>query len=146
MKYWTDTIYVGLGSGAHGMTGRNRYSNVADPARYEAAVTKGALPHETFTKLTPMVRFKDALIMGLRLVDGVDLRLLGERYHIDAKAFVDGTVEDLHKAGLLAFSWNRVTLTDRGETTLQPCLLPVGVNVTRTERQHAGPFRDVTIR
>ena len=72
------------------------------------------LPLASLTELTPESRFKDALIMGLRLVKGVDLASLGKRYGIDALAFVLETVGDLDKAGLFRVEGNTVLLTHRG--------------------------------
>jgi oxygen-independent coproporphyrinogen III oxidase len=114
LKYWDDSIYIGLGSGAHGMTGRARYANPEELEQYEAAVKQNRLPTATATELTPETRFKDALIMGTRLVRGVDLELLGERYQVDAKAFVIDTIGDLSDAGLFVLDGGLLTLTPRG--------------------------------
>lgn len=114
MKYWSDRIYIGFGAGSHGMTGRHRYANLADPRVYEQAVGSGVLPVDTLDELTPFARFKDALIMGLRLVQGIDLGKLGRRYDIDGIAFVRETAGDLVTEGLLRFSSQSVTLTPRG--------------------------------
>ncbi|MBI4964809.1 MAG: radical SAM family heme chaperone HemW [Desulfomonile tiedjei] len=114
MKYWQDQVFLGLGMGAHGMTGRDRYANVATLADYEAAVNAGNLPFESSAALPPEVRFKDALIMGLRLVKGMDLAVLGRRYGVDAVSFVMESIGDLSDAGLFVFNGAVLSLTDRG--------------------------------
>jgi len=114
LKYWSDALYVGLGVGAHGMTGRTRYANAEHLARYEQMLQRGEFPFASVEELTPETRFKDALIMGLRLVEGVDLAVLGSRYGLDATAFVRQTVGDLVVEGLVALEQNRVMLTSRG--------------------------------
>ncbi len=114
LKYWQDKIYLGVGTSAHGMTGRHRYANSESLEEYEDAVRKGRLPLASLTELTPEGRFKDALIMGLRLVKGIDLDLLGERYGIDAVTFVRDTVGDLDRSGLFRFEGNTLLLTHRG--------------------------------
>jgi oxygen-independent coproporphyrinogen III oxidase len=114
LKYWEDSIYVGLGAGAHGMTGRARYANLEDLDQYEAALNKRQLPIAVMTELTPESRFKDALIMGMRLVRGIDLRRLSDQYQADAKAFVMDTIEDLSESGLFVLDGESLTLTPRG--------------------------------
>ena len=72
------------------------------------------MPFESLTELTPEIRFRDALIMGTRLVAGVDLQLLGKRYKVDAEAFVQTTIGDLSDSGLFTIERNRLILTTRG--------------------------------
>jgi oxygen-independent coproporphyrinogen-3 oxidase len=52
--------------------------------------------------------------MGLRLVEGLNLSVLGERYGVEARSFVLETIGDLLEAGLLALNGDRVSLTPRG--------------------------------
>ncbi len=114
LKYWTDKVYIGVGAGAHGMTGRHRYANCADIKEYEEALGRGDLPVATMTPMSPMDRFRDALIMGLRLVEGIDLRLYGEQYRMDCRAFTAETVGDLEQSGLLVRTGDNLRLTPRG--------------------------------
>lgn len=114
LKYWSDEIYLGFGAGAHGMTGRARYANIEDPAGYRRSIASGKPPVGSVTELTPETRFKDALIMGLRLVSGLDLDRLGARYSVDARRFVLETIGDLHPAGLFVLDGHHLRLTPRG--------------------------------
>jgi oxygen-independent coproporphyrinogen-3 oxidase len=114
LKYWTDCMYLGIGAGAHGMTGRRRYANMENPSLYRAALQRGDFPFADVVEMTPETRFKDALIMGLRLVTGVNLADLGRAYAVDARSFIEDTVGDLRAAGLLALDGDRVFLTSRG--------------------------------
>jgi oxygen-independent coproporphyrinogen III oxidase len=114
LKYWTDCVYIGFGPGAHSMNGRTRYANFGDLTHYERAVQAGDLPMETTTELTPEMRFKDALIMGLRLVAGLNLELMSDRYHVNAQQFIIKTVGDLMDQGLLRIQGEVVLLTDKG--------------------------------
>jgi len=114
LKYWQDAIYLGLGPGAHGMDGRRRYANITDLKDYFSVLDRGALPFDSVTTLTPWGRFKDALIMGARLVRGLDLKRLGQRYGIDAIEYVESTACDLREAGLFWLEGDVLVLTDRG--------------------------------
>jgi len=114
MKYWQDELFLGFGMAAHGMTGRRRYANLENLADYQALLDGGTRPFASVDALTPEVRFKDALIMALRLVKGVDLAALGRRYQVDAVSFVEETIGDLEDAGLFVFHGDVLSLTDRG--------------------------------
>ncbi len=96
------------------MTGRHRYANLGDLADYQRAVNQGTLPFAHMEELSAETRFKDALIMGLRLVKGLDLDLIGRRYRVDARAFVLETVGDLREAGLFVLQGETLRLTDKG--------------------------------
>ena len=96
------------------MTGRVRYAHSEDVSSYISAITAGELPFSTFTRLTPEERFKDALIMGLRLVEGIDLVQLGNRYRTNALSFVIRTIGDLIESGLSSITDGRLQLTPRG--------------------------------
>jgi oxygen-independent coproporphyrinogen-3 oxidase len=113
LKYWTDRVFMGLGSAAHGMTGQVRYINHERLTEYEAALRSRCLPEQRIA-FSPEIRFREALIMGLRLTGGLDLRALGLRYEIDAETFVRTTVGQFEDAGLLCFDHGRVMLTPRG--------------------------------
>jgi oxygen-independent coproporphyrinogen-3 oxidase len=114
LKYWLDAVYRGFGAAAAGMTGRRRYANHGDLEVYHRAVNADRLPLAVDAELTPSARFWDALIMGLRLVEGVDLGALGRRYHVDAEAIVVQSVSDLIAAGLLEREGARLRFTARG--------------------------------
>jgi oxygen-independent coproporphyrinogen-3 oxidase len=114
LKYWRDVPFLGLGAAAHGMTGRVRYAHYEDMSSYISAITARVLPFSTISHMTPDDRFKDALIMGLRLVEGIDLEQLSNRYRTDAHSFVTNTIGDLFEHGLCSIDDNRLQLTRRG--------------------------------
>jgi len=114
LRYWKDGIFVALGPGGHGMTGRHRYVNIEDLDNYAEFVNENKTPFSSLTELTPETRFRDALIMGTRLVAGLDLQLLGDRYGVDAEAFVRATIGDLFDSGLFKIEARKLILTARG--------------------------------
>jgi oxygen-independent coproporphyrinogen-3 oxidase len=114
LKYWSDEVFLAAGAGAHGMTGRVRYENRELLTDYQARVLAGLLPRSVVTELTPQARFKDALIMGMRLVEGVDLEALAARYGVDARRYVLESAGDLVGAGLIRLEDSRCVLSPRG--------------------------------
>jgi len=114
LKYWTDQVFLGFGAAAHGMTGRIRYSNVADLGKYIDATFSNNSGIESLIEVDPLTRFKDAMIMGLRLTKGVDLTLMSSRYGFDSYGFVKETLQDLDDAELFTMGKDTVKLTPRG--------------------------------
>jgi len=114
LKYWQDSDYLGLGMAAHGFIRGVRYANHEQPADYEKAINRGEPPRATATKLSAETRLRDALIMGLRLVEGVDPRAIGARYRVDVLSLVRDAAGDLEDAGLIVIGDDRIVLTPRG--------------------------------
>ena len=114
LKYWSDAPYAGFGLGAHGYVGGERRSNRRDLDGYLADVAAGASPVDWREPYDRDRRSEEALFLGLRVVEGVDLAALGARYGADlttrhAAAWERGTA-----AGLIAWEGSRVRLTPAG--------------------------------
>jgi oxygen-independent coproporphyrinogen III oxidase len=114
LKYWTDQVFLGFGVAAHGMTGRTRYANTETLQSYIEGISAKRPITTSMEDLDPMNRFRDALIMGLRLNTGVDLALIGSRYGFDARLFVKETLCGLENLDLFVIERDRIKLTDRG--------------------------------
>ncbi len=114
LKYWMDSDYLGLGAGAHGLLGDFRYSNVTSLDEYSSRISRGQLPFSNMNHMNPLDRFRDALIMGARLVQGVDLSRLDRRYNVDAALFMTETISDLQDQGLFEFRNNLFRFTAKG--------------------------------
>ena len=86
LHYWRDGDWLAFGAGAHGANDRERWRVVSGTSDYIARVTAGAdvvaerWPRDTAT------RCEEALFMGLRLVEGLDLPRFRARYGLDVWA------------------------------------------------------------
>lgn len=114
LKYWTDTDYLALGAGAHGLLGEWRYENFCLLNDYLGRISRGELALKRMIRMSPFDRFRDALIMGARLVRGVDLESLAERYQVDAPGFVNASVADLKDQGLFELKDGIFRFTPKG--------------------------------
>jgi oxygen-independent coproporphyrinogen-3 oxidase len=110
--YWRAAEYLACGPGACGFVGDIRYGNHKPVARYTAALASGALPIETWERLTPRQRLAERLILGLRTADGVPGAWLDERVGDDTR--LGGLVTDWEHTGLLRRGSERVALTESG--------------------------------
>jgi oxygen-independent coproporphyrinogen-3 oxidase len=71
LLYWTNGEYLGLGPSAQSYLGGTRFGNVADLAAYNASLTESRFPIEDRTRLSEEEQLRDAVIFGLRLVEGI---------------------------------------------------------------------------
>jgi oxygen-independent coproporphyrinogen-3 oxidase len=71
LLYWTNGEYLGLGPSAQSYLGGTRFGNVADLEAYDQSLTAGNLPIEDRASLSEQEQLRDAVIFGLRLIQGI---------------------------------------------------------------------------
>jgi oxygen-independent coproporphyrinogen-3 oxidase len=71
LLYWTNGEYLGLGPSAQSYLDRTRFGNVADLAAYDTSLAANRLPIEDRTRLSEEEQLRDAVIFGLRLIQGI---------------------------------------------------------------------------
>ena len=81
-SYWEGVPYLGLGPGAHGFDGENRYSLVSNNNKYIQEIGLGSLP-EQIEKLSSLDRSNEILMTGLRTSKGVDFNELKRVWGVD---------------------------------------------------------------
>jgi oxygen-independent coproporphyrinogen-3 oxidase len=115
LKYWMRRPYLGFGVDAHSMlfTSPNQVeaSRFATPDSLEQYV---AGVHPTRTGVTRQAALEEEFFLGLRLVEGVDLRVLANKFGAPAVSRFSKTVADLVADGLLHRSEKGIRLTPRG--------------------------------
>src|SRR5688572_9416154 len=73
LVYWRYQDYIGIGPGAHGRRGGMATQRRKKPENWLAALERNGHGKEAETALPPKDRATEALLMGLRLNEGVDL-------------------------------------------------------------------------
>jgi oxygen-independent coproporphyrinogen-3 oxidase len=114
LKYWTDVWYGGFGLGAHSYYEGQRRSNIGDLDGYLRAIARREDVVQRLDGWNCVQRLEEALILGLRLNDGVDLEALGDRYEVDLGGRYRECWGRAAEAGLLVWRYPRVQLTARG--------------------------------
>jgi oxygen-independent coproporphyrinogen-3 oxidase len=109
LGYWHDDDWWGIGPGAHGHRGGERWWNVKHPRTYADRLAAGQSPAEDREVLTADQRSMERIMLGLRLAEGLDVDGLDaagrERASIEAdEGLLDAAALD---AG-------RLVLTDAG--------------------------------
>lgn len=114
LKYWTGAPFYGVGCGAHSYDGQARWVNVLQTEAYIEQVNSTGHAIRERNTLSPTDRAAEALFMGLRLSEGINLNAFQSEYGIDV---VDRYRDDLPRladAGLVKVDGGRLTLTPAG--------------------------------
>lgn len=113
MLYWDRGEYLGIGAGAHSYIGNKRFSNTDSIEDYISEAGSGDI-HSKIEELTREDRVVDAIIFGIRKIEGIDLDDIGRRYGIDPFLMFESTIDRLISAGTIILSSNRIKLTTKG--------------------------------
>lgn len=113
LNYWHNGSYLGLGAAAVSCLSGLRLKNVAGPARYSALIQGGEVPHAEAEALGRDASFRETVIMGLRLLQGVSLPELSARFGLTPLGYYGTTVERLVADGLMVVTEKTMRLGDR---------------------------------
>jgi oxygen-independent coproporphyrinogen III oxidase len=124
LKYWQRQPYIGFGLDAHSMlltdAGAVRFANTSDMDTYlgktESAFRQVGqnIVDPEFDVINLVQAFEEALFLGLRLNDGVNLHLLRSQF---GEAMVQDSIPallEVREAGLLELEDDRARLTAQG--------------------------------
>jgi len=114
LGYWTDREWLGLGPSAHSYLDSDRFSNVASLDEYHRLVTSGLAPVAERETGTPDLRLREAMVFGLRTVEGVRLSPLERRYRLDPVERFHRPIERLTREGWLAWEGERLRPSPAG--------------------------------
>jgi oxygen-independent coproporphyrinogen-3 oxidase len=115
VKYWTATPYYGFGCSAHSYDGdMRRWSNQRDVLKYVEMVESGASPVVEEQQLSATDVRAEAVFLGLRLMQGVDLRRYRESFGVDLRDEHADDLDRFCKAGLVELDGDLIRLTRTG--------------------------------
>lgn len=110
LKYWHYEPFLGLGPTASSHIGRRRWTNLPSLAAWSEALERGRSPRAEVVELDAAEAAREALVFGLRLVEGVDVRALGERLGVDAAALHGRAIDELVADGLVVREGDRLRI------------------------------------
>ena len=126
LTYWRYGDYAGVGPGAHGRRLGQATERHKKPENFLAAVDRNGHGLKVENDLTPLQRANEALLMGLRLREGVDLVRTEAMSGLGRAAFLDNAaVERLVGQGLVVLDADRLRVTDAGTLLLDAVLAEV---------------------
>jgi len=101
LKYWRYEPFLGLGPSACSRVGSRRWCNQDGLEAWGTALRLGRDPIAEIRELAPEEACREALVFGLRLVQGVDVVELEERLGTDARRVFGREIGGLVSEGLL---------------------------------------------
>ncbi|NOX80998.1 MAG: coproporphyrinogen III oxidase family protein, partial [Deltaproteobacteria bacterium] len=114
INYWRNGSYIGLGAGAVSCLDGRRLSGVADVEDYCCRLESGRPVWSDVEQLDREARFRETVIMGLRMTAGVSVAELRRRFDIDLPAYYGPTLAALLDQDLLVHDRERLRLSARG--------------------------------
>ncbi|MDB5682406.1 MAG: coproporphyrinogen oxidase, partial [Sphingomonas bacterium] len=123
LTYWRYGDYLGVGPGAHGRRGGHATLRHKKPENWMARVAARGDGIESEEPLPGAERAQEALLMGLRLREGVDLARIAQISGLPVTALVDaGGVERLTALGLVQQTGDHLRVREAGMLLLDAIL------------------------
>jgi oxygen-independent coproporphyrinogen-3 oxidase len=114
-KYWRGAPYLGLGPSAHSFDGRRRrWWNERRLAHWRSRVERGEPPRAGEEELSARQLALEALMLGLRTADGIDLAAFRHRHGVDLAAVNAVLLARLAEDRLARLDDGRLALTLEG--------------------------------
>jgi oxygen-independent coproporphyrinogen-3 oxidase len=123
LTYWRYGDYSGIGPGAHGRRMGARTVRHRKPENFLSALSRNGHGIAEEASLSPRESADEALVMGLRLAEGVDVAALEERFGEPVVRWQ--AVERHRQSGHLDTSGNRIALTPGGRLVLDHILAEI---------------------
>jgi len=123
LTYWRYQDYAGIGPGAHGRRGGFATTRHRKPENYLKAVEARGHGIQEQQLLPANEQLSEALLMGLRLVEGIDLGALASRYNVPVETLVhEQKREQLKQLELIWTEGTRIGVTAKGLPVLDAIL------------------------
>lgn len=123
LAYWCYHDYLGIGPGAHGRRGGMATRRHRKPENFLEAVSRNGHGLAEERVLGPREQATEALLMGLRLREGVDVGALAARLGLPESAMIDPRLLSFHATlGLVSREGTKIAVTPQGMPVLDALL------------------------
>jgi len=112
--YWRMEDYLGLGVGAHSRVRGVRFANGRNTAQHVRAIESGTLPTASREELNRREALGEAMWLGLRLLDGLDLNRVARQVGESPEEVFQQEIDSLLGRGLLRREGSTLSLTREG--------------------------------
>ena len=114
INYWLNADYLAAGASAVSCLQGVRERRIADPVEYIRRISRQQSVVIEKESLSQEDSFRETVIMGLRLVQGVSRTALHERYALDLEAYYGATLKKLLDLGFLELTETHLRITSKG--------------------------------
>ena len=124
VAYWRYRDYAGVGPGAHGRRSGMRTVRHKKPENFLSAVARNGHGLVEEEALSPSEAANEALVMGLRLAEGIDPTALAKRLNV-VRIVDERAVDRLRGHGLLERDGHIIRTSSRGRLLLDSILAEI---------------------
>jgi len=114
LKYWTDQPFIGFGCSACSYMDGKRWGNERSVRRYMKLIQHQSHAVDFWSNLTPQERQEEAIFLGLRLTQGIDLSQFERKFAFYLPGKFKKEIEFLKEGQLIEFTPERLCLTPKG--------------------------------
>jgi oxygen-independent coproporphyrinogen-3 oxidase len=139
LAYWRYGDYTGIGPGAHGRRLGMRTVRHRKPENFLSALQRNGNGISEEAELLPSEAADEALVMGLRLAEGIDAAAIARRFGLGAVVDM-AQVERLARSGHLVQDGNRISLTSSGRLLLDRILAEIALAEPMAASAAAAPL------
>jgi len=126
LTYWRYQDYAGIGPGAHGRRGSVATTRHKKPENWLAALDRQGDGIAEARALAPREQAAEAMLMGLRLAEGLDAGALAARFGLGLSDVVDAGKLDLYtRQGLMVRDGARIGVSEAGMLVLNALIAEV---------------------
>lgn len=112
--YWKNESYIGTGLGAHGYVLGHRYQNTRSINTYIELLQKKEKPVIESHLVTKQEQIEEEMFLGLRLLEGVSIDRINEKYQLNLIELYQKALNDLLDKGFLEKEGQNLRLTKQG--------------------------------
>ncbi|OGI21465.1 MAG: hypothetical protein A2287_02370 [Candidatus Melainabacteria bacterium RIFOXYA12_FULL_32_12] len=110
LSYWHNEEYFGFGLAAHSYVNGVRYSNTCNLDEYVNDPSKKASSH----KVSKQEAIEEGIFLGLRLIDGINIRKFKEEYGVDLLEKYKNIINKYIANGYMEIGQSNLRLTTSG--------------------------------
>jgi oxygen-independent coproporphyrinogen-3 oxidase len=114
LKYWTSASYYAYGAGACSFFDRKRIENLREIPDYIEALAAGRLPVKSEVIEDAETEARNAVIFGLRKIDGIEVAGFQDRYGIHPLSLFENNGNLFLQEGFLEEKNGRLRITPEG--------------------------------
>ncbi len=127
LNCWSMHQYLGFGAGAHSFYNNIRYNNIANVQDYIMASSNISVLRENVEPQSQIDLYNEAIMLGLRKADGVDMKLLSEYLGEDFAIKMKKVINKYIALGLVEISHNCIRATQKGVYVLNQIILDFAI-------------------
>jgi len=114
LTYWHREDYLGIGVAAASCYGNIRQTNCRDLDEYQKSLRQKGIPAHEKECLSQEEVINEAMFLGLRLIDGIQISSFNNRFGVDIEKFYQKQLNKLFSFGLLEKNKGYLRLTRKG--------------------------------